>query len=144
MRTKPSTKFTSTTTRPDEDYGQAESEQNSPGDEEATAGSAAATASARRENGTGGERQCAPPAINDFPSDLLSQTQRRFGAIIFHLVFAVYLFLSLMKVCDDYFMPSVEIIGQVDYTFLIECFASSNKKETEKNKNKKIKKFPLL
>ncbi len=56
---------------------------------------------------------CSPPSINDFPTDLFSQTQRRFGAIIFHVIFAVYLFLSLLKVCDDYFMPSLEIIGQV-------------------------------
>ncbi len=55
---------------------------------------------------------CLPPNINDFPTDIFSQTQRRFGALIFHIFFAFYLLNAIMRVCDDYFMNSLEIIGQ--------------------------------
>jgi hypothetical protein len=56
---------------------------------------------------------CSQPSINDFPSDLFTQTQRRFGAVLFHVAFVVYLFYAIMIVCDDYFMSSLEVIGQV-------------------------------
>jgi hypothetical protein len=59
------------------------------------------------------EPECSPPSINDFPDDIFTQTQRRFGFIIFHIAFAVYLFVAILKVCDDYFLGSLEIIAQV-------------------------------
>jgi cobalamin biosynthesis protein CobT len=62
------------------------------------------------------EPECSPPSINDFPDDIFTQTQRRFGAIIFHVVFAVYHFVAILKVCDDYFLGSLEIIAQVSST----------------------------
>lgn len=55
---------------------------------------------------------CLPPSINDFPTDIFSQSQRRFGAILLHFFFAFYLLHAIMRVCDDYFMNSLEIIGQ--------------------------------
>lgn len=56
--------------------------------------------------------KCLPPNLNDFPTDMFTQSQRRFGAIIFHFIFAGYLLMAIMRVCDDYFMNSLEIIGQ--------------------------------
>ena len=56
--------------------------------------------------------KCLPPNINDFPTDMFSQSQRRLGAVIFHFLFAGYLLMAIMRVCDDYFMNSLEIIGQ--------------------------------
>ena len=58
---------------------------------------------------------CVSPSIEDFPHDLFTQTQRRFGGVIFHFIFAIYLFIAIMRVCDDYFMSSLEIIGQVKF-----------------------------
>lgn len=57
---------------------------------------------------------CLPPNLYDYPSDIFTQSQRRYGAIIFHFIFALYLLQAIMRVCNDYFMNSLEIIGQVN------------------------------
>lgn len=64
-------------------------------------------------NSTDNDEKCSTPSIHDFPPDIFTQTQRRFGGMLFHCAFAIYLFFSLLKVCDDYFMPALEIIGEV-------------------------------
>ena len=56
---------------------------------------------------------CAVANIEDFPNDFFTQTQRKYGAVLFHFGFAAFLFMSIMRVCDDYFMNSLEIIAQV-------------------------------
>ncbi|EFN77184.1 Sodium/potassium/calcium exchanger 4 [Harpegnathos saltator] len=53
---------------------------------------------------------CTLPAIKDFPSDGLTRQQRQAGFIIVHFVIAIYLFLLLAIVCDDYFVPSIKKI----------------------------------
>ncbi|KAL1498365.1 hypothetical protein ABEB36_009176 [Hypothenemus hampei] len=53
---------------------------------------------------------CTPPAIDDFPSDLLSVEQRREGAVLMHILVSLYLFVALAVVCDNYFVPAVEKI----------------------------------
>lgn len=56
---------------------------------------------------------CVQPSINDYPRDLFTQSQRQHGAIVFHLFFSIYLFIAILRLCDDYFIPSLEILGQV-------------------------------
>ncbi|KAH0954377.1 hypothetical protein HN011_007760 [Eciton burchellii] len=53
---------------------------------------------------------CTPPAIKEFPPDGLTRQQRQAGFIIVHFVIAIYLFLLLAIVCDDYFVPSIKKI----------------------------------
>ncbi|KAK2584603.1 hypothetical protein KPH14_006960 [Odynerus spinipes] len=53
---------------------------------------------------------CTDPAIYEFPSDGLSREQRRSGFIVIHFVIAIYLFLLLAVVCDDFFVPSIKKI----------------------------------
>lgn len=53
---------------------------------------------------------CTPPAIDDFPSDLFTEEQRRGGAIAIHILVSLYLFVALAVVCDNYFVPAVEKI----------------------------------
>ncbi|TGZ45909.1 Sodium/potassium/calcium exchanger 4 [Temnothorax longispinosus] len=53
---------------------------------------------------------CTPPAINEFPPDGFTRQQRQAGFIIIHFVIAIYLFLLLAIVCDDYFVPSIKKI----------------------------------
>lgn len=65
---------------------------------------------------------CTPPAIDDFPSDLLSEDQRREGAILVHIVVTLYLFVALAVVCDNYFVPAVEKICHGEYTYVISGF----------------------
>lgn len=53
---------------------------------------------------------CTPPAMDDFPHDLFTETQRQNGALVFHITTSLYLFLALALVCDKYFVPAVERI----------------------------------
>ena len=51
---------------------------------------------------------CTPPAVEQFPRDVFTDTQRRHGAIVLHIILAAYMFIALALVCDDYFVPSCE------------------------------------
>ena len=42
-------------------------------------------------------------ATGDYPPDAFSFEDRKNGAIIFHVIGVVYMFLALAIVCDDYF-----------------------------------------
>ncbi|XP_073484069.1 sodium/potassium/calcium exchanger 3 [Aquarana catesbeiana] len=55
-------------------------------------------------------KNCTEPALHEFPSDVFSHEDRRHGAIIMHVLFAMYMFYALAIVCDDFFVPSLEKI----------------------------------
>ena len=73
-------------------------------DEVTEAPSSAAAAS------TEAPRNCNSPAIEEFPRDLFTQEQRIEGAIAVHIAASVYLIMALAVICDDYFVPVLEII----------------------------------
>lgn len=99
----------STTTDDNDDNDNADDED----DDKDTTQSPISTSTSDDDDDDNNDENCTKPSINDFPSDLFTQTQRRFGGVLFHIAFAVYLFFAIMIVCDDYFMTSLEIIGQV-------------------------------
>ncbi|XP_050515254.1 sodium/potassium/calcium exchanger Nckx30C-like [Diabrotica virgifera virgifera] len=45
-----------------------------------------------------------------FPKDLFTQEQRRNGAIILHIIGVVYMFVALAIVCDEFFVPALDVI----------------------------------
>ncbi|KAF7228309.1 sodium/potassium/calcium exchanger 3 [Nothobranchius furzeri] len=51
-------------------------------------------------------------AINEFPKDIFTLDQRRQGAVLFHILFAIYMFHALAIVCDVYFVPSLEKVSE--------------------------------
>ncbi|ELU13712.1 hypothetical protein CAPTEDRAFT_22628, partial [Capitella teleta] len=54
---------------------------------------------------------CTPPAIEKFPRvGIFDQPTRREGAVVIHILLALYMFLGLAIVCDDYFVPACEAI----------------------------------
>ncbi|XP_043265765.1 sodium/potassium/calcium exchanger 3-like [Colletes gigas] len=53
---------------------------------------------------------CTSPAIKEFPSDGLTREQRQSGLIVIHFLIAIYMFLLLAIVCDDFFVPSIKKI----------------------------------
>ncbi|XP_069625040.1 sodium/potassium/calcium exchanger 3 [Ranitomeya imitator] len=55
-------------------------------------------------------KNCTEPALHEFPSDIFSHEDRRHGAIILHVLCAMYMFYALAIVCDDFFVPSLEKI----------------------------------
>lgn len=61
------------------------------------------------------QRNCTKAAILEFPSDGLTKCQRQHGWILVHLVLACYCFWLLAVVCDDYFVPAIDIICSCKY-----------------------------
>ncbi|XP_036379937.1 sodium/potassium/calcium exchanger 3-like [Megalops cyprinoides] len=55
-----------------------------------------------------------PPtaAIHEFPEDIFTKEQRRRGAVLLHVLCAIYMFYALAIVCDEYFVPSLEKISE--------------------------------
>ncbi|KAI1898647.1 hypothetical protein AGOR_G00074530 [Albula goreensis] len=51
-------------------------------------------------------------AIHEFPEDIFTKEQRRRGAVLLHVLCAIYMFYALAIVCDDYFVPSLEKISE--------------------------------
>lgn len=45
-----------------------------------------------------------------FPEDFFTNEQRRRGAVIFHILGVVYMFVALAIVCDEFFVPSLDVI----------------------------------
>ncbi|XP_026213738.1 sodium/potassium/calcium exchanger 3 isoform X1 [Anabas testudineus] len=51
-------------------------------------------------------------AISEFPEDIFTQDQRRQGAVLLHVLCAIYMFHALAIVCDVYFVPSLEKVSE--------------------------------
>lgn len=60
---------------------------------------------------------CTPLAIENFPRDIFTQSQRQYGAVIIHLVVSIYMFIGLALLCDDYFIPCLERICEGLFNF---------------------------
>ncbi|UJR22061.1 hypothetical protein I4U23_025129 [Adineta vaga] len=53
-------------------------------------------------------KNCTEPTIKEFPDDLFSQSQRRHGAIFFHLLACIYTFTAIAIVVDEYFIAALD------------------------------------
>lgn len=58
-------------------------------------------------------QNCVQPDIEQFPKSIFNQKQRRHGAVIFHFLVALYMFIGLAIVCDDYFVPSLQYLCKI-------------------------------
>ena len=47
-----------------------------------------------------------------FPPDLFTQDQLRQGAVVLHVIGIVYMFYALALVCDEFFVPSLDVIAE--------------------------------
>uniref|UniRef100_A0A8B9LKK6 Solute carrier family 24 member 4 n=1 Tax=Astyanax mexicanus TaxID=7994 RepID=A0A8B9LKK6_ASTMX len=47
-------------------------------------------------------------SIHEFPDDYFTNAERKSGAVLLHILAALYMFLALAIVCDDYFVTSLE------------------------------------
>ncbi|XP_046970258.1 sodium/potassium/calcium exchanger Nckx30C isoform X4 [Vanessa cardui] len=45
-----------------------------------------------------------------FPEDLFTEEERRSGAIVFHVIGMGYMFVALAIVCDEFFVPALDVI----------------------------------
>ncbi len=53
---------------------------------------------------------CTPPAIDEFPPDFMTPEMREKGGVVAHIVIGIYLIFVLGIICDDYFVPALEMI----------------------------------
>ncbi|XP_011672004.2 sodium/potassium/calcium exchanger 4 isoform X2 [Strongylocentrotus purpuratus] len=60
-----------------------------------------------------GQINCTERSIFSFPLHLFTRDQRRHGAVVIHVFVITYMFASLGIVCEEYFMPALEVICDV-------------------------------
>ncbi|XP_076668925.1 sodium/potassium/calcium exchanger 4 [Andrena cerasifolii] len=53
---------------------------------------------------------CSPPSIDDFPADLFTYKQRRYGAVVLHAFLGFYCFVLTAMVCHSYLLPALDRI----------------------------------
>lgn len=51
-----------------------------------------------------------PHRKGDYPEDIFSVEQRRQGWVILHIIGMIYMFAALAIVCDEFFVPALEVI----------------------------------
>lgn len=66
---------------------------------------------------------CTPAAVEQFPRPMFSIEQRRHGWLLAHIIVAVFMFASLSTLCEDYFVPAIEVS-------LAKCAATVSKVDT--------------
>lgn len=59
----------------------------------------------------GTNETCIRPAIEQFPEPLMNKKARQYGGLIIHIAVAIYMFIGLAVVCDDYFVPALDKIS---------------------------------
>jgi len=64
------------------------------------------------ENGSTSLNETVGEVLKDplFPTDLFTVEQRRQGAITLHILGVIYMFVALAIVCDEFFVPSLDVI----------------------------------
>uniref|UniRef100_A0A8C8VNZ5 Uncharacterized protein n=1 Tax=Pelusios castaneus TaxID=367368 RepID=A0A8C8VNZ5_9SAUR len=65
------------------------------------------------------ETQCILPPSSEFPDGFFTQQEREDGGIIIYFIIILYMFMAVSIVCDDYFLPSLEIISECKLFFKV-------------------------
>ncbi|XP_027871139.1 sodium/potassium/calcium exchanger 1-like isoform X2 [Xiphophorus couchianus] len=52
-----------------------------------------------------------PQSQGDYPEDIFSVEQRRRGWVVLHIMGMTYMFVALAIVCDEFFVPALEVIA---------------------------------
>ncbi|KFO29671.1 Sodium/potassium/calcium exchanger 5 [Fukomys damarensis] len=61
---------------------------------------------------TGNSTQCVISPSSEFPEGFFTKQERADGGIIIYFLIILYMFMAVSIVCDDYFLPSLEIISE--------------------------------
>ena len=59
---------------------------------------------------------CLKPAVTQFPNPIIKKDARQHGLVILHILVAVYMFIGLAIVCDDFFVPSLTRVSDGELT----------------------------
>ncbi|OCT86930.1 hypothetical protein XELAEV_18020621mg [Xenopus laevis] len=58
------------------------------------------------------ETLCIASPSSEFPEDFFTEQERKQGGLIIHFLIILYMFLAVSVVCEDYFIPSLEVISE--------------------------------
>ncbi|XP_027982515.1 sodium/potassium/calcium exchanger 5 [Eumetopias jubatus] len=61
---------------------------------------------------TGNSTQCVPSPSLEFPEGFFTKQERWDGGIVLYFLIILYMFMAVTTVCDEYFLPSLEIISE--------------------------------
>lgn len=86
---------------------------------------------------------CTPSSAKEFPPDLFGHKLRVRGFIIIHILVVCYMFFCLAVVCDQYFLPSLELCSSklglssdvAGATFMVKLKLKNTKSLIEKKEN---------
>ena len=56
--------------------------------------------------------KCTDPAIDKFPNPLIGRKGRLYGGVLVYIFMAMYMFIGLAIICDDYFVPALDRISE--------------------------------
>ncbi|XP_067874120.1 sodium/potassium/calcium exchanger 5 isoform X2 [Heterodontus francisci] len=56
--------------------------------------------------------KCVQPPSSEFPEGFFTREERKEGGIIIHFIIILYMLLAIDIVCEDYFLPSLEVISE--------------------------------
>ncbi|KAK2919985.1 sodium/potassium/calcium exchanger 5 [Channa argus] len=58
------------------------------------------------------ETECISPQSSEFPEGFFTVEERKDGGLVIYFMLIFYMFLAVAIVCDDYFLPSLEVISE--------------------------------
>uniref|UniRef100_A0A3B3QC80 Solute carrier family 24 member 5 n=1 Tax=Paramormyrops kingsleyae TaxID=1676925 RepID=A0A3B3QC80_9TELE len=61
---------------------------------------------------TENESQCISPISSEFPDGFFTVQERKDGGIVIYFIIIFYMLLAVSIICEDYFLPSLEVISE--------------------------------
>ncbi|KAF3832871.1 hypothetical protein F7725_026536 [Dissostichus mawsoni] len=58
------------------------------------------------------ETECISPQSSEFPEGFFTVQERKDGGLVIYFMIIFYMFLAVAIICDDYFLPSLEVISE--------------------------------
>lgn len=58
------------------------------------------------------ETDCVSPQSSEFPGGFFTVQERKDGGLVIYFMIIFYMLLAVSIVCDDYFLPSLEVISE--------------------------------
>ncbi|XP_041838509.1 sodium/potassium/calcium exchanger 5 [Melanotaenia boesemani] len=68
--------------------------------------------SVRRRRALENETECISPQASEFPEGFFTVQERKDGGLVIYFMIIFYMLLAVAIVCDDYFLPSLEVISE--------------------------------
>lgn len=72
------------------------------------------------------ESECISPQSSEFPDGFFTVQERKDGGLVIYFMLIFYMLLAVSIVCDDYFLPSLEVISErelheISWSLYVDC-----------------------